>query len=166
MVGLITKDPQLQNCHLKLQKFIREHEAHATIQRLRNNEPITATDMAALESIVLGEGGQGSREDYEANYGTDKPLGELVRSITGLDQGAAKTAFAEFLEKAPLSADQINFVEMIVDHLVENGVMDPARLFEPPFSDVHPEGVIGVLPEYAEAIVAAVERVNANAVAA
>ena len=163
---MITKDPQLANYHLKMQKFIREHETHATIQRLKNNEPVTATDMAALESIVFGEGGPGSREDYEANYGTDKPLGELVRSITGLDQGAAKAAFAEFLEKAPLSADQINFIGMIVDHLVANGVMEPARLFESPFSDVHAEGVIGVLPEYAEAIVAAVRRVNANAVAA
>ena len=55
---------------------------------------------------------------------------------------------------------------MIVDHLVANGIMELSSLFEPPFSDMHDEGVIGILPEYAEAIVATIEQINANAVAA
>jgi type I restriction enzyme R subunit len=166
IIGLITEDPQLKNYHLKMQKFVRDHETHDTIQRLKTNRPISTRDLTKLEAIVFGEDGPGPREDYESTYGTDKPLGELVRSITGLDRGAAKAAFAEFLEKAPLSADQINFIGMIVDHLVANGIMELARLFKPPFSDVHAEGVIGIFPELAEAIVAAVTRVNANAVAA
>ena len=66
----------------------------------------------------------------------------------------------------PLSGDQIQFIGMIVDHLVANGIREPSSLFEPPFSDMHDEGVIGILPEYAEAIVATIEQINANAVAA
>ena len=149
-----------------MQKFIRDHETHVTIQRLKNNQPISHTDLESLEAIVFAEDGPGTRDDYEATYGTDRPLGELVRSIVGLDQGAAKAAFADFLEKMPLSGDQIQFIGMIVDHLVANGIMELSMLFEPPFSDMHDEGVIGVLPEYAEAIVATIEQINANAVAA
>ena len=122
--------------------------------------------MQSLEAIVFGEDGPGSREDYETTYGTEQPLGELVRGIVGLDQAAAKAAFADFLEKAPLSGDQIQFVNMIIEHLVINGVMEPSSLFEPPFTGMHDEGVIGVLPEYAEAIVATIKQINANAVAA
>ena len=33
---------------------------------------------------------------YEVEYG-EKPLGELVREIVGLDMSAAKEAFAEYL---------------------------------------------------------------------
>ena len=55
---------------------------------------------------------------------------------------------------------------MIVEHLVINGVMEPSSLFEPPFTAMHDEGVIGVLPDYAEAVVATIEQINANALAA
>lgn len=52
---------------------------------------------------------------------------------------------------------------MIVEQLVINGVMETSILFEPPFTEMHDEGVIGVLPEFAEAIVATIEQINANA---
>jgi len=163
---LITKDPKLKNYHLKMQKFIRDHETHVTIQRLRTNQPISHADLEALEEIVFGADGPGTREDYETTYGTEKPLGELVRSIVGLDQAAAKAAFADFLEKMPLTGDQIQFINLIIDHLIANGVMEPSSLFEPPFTDMHDEGVIGILPQYAEAIVATIQQINANALAA
>jgi hypothetical protein len=54
----------------------------------------------------------------------------------------------------------------IVEHLVINGMMEPSSLFEPPFTGMHDEGVIGVLPDYAAAIVATIEQVNANAIVA
>ncbi len=41
--------------------------------------------------------------------------------------------------------------------------MNPAVLFEPPFTDLHDQGVVGVLAEYAEALVTSIERVNSNA---
>ncbi len=166
VAGLITKDPRLKNYHLKMQKFIRDNESNVTIQRLKNNQPISLNDLHSLEAIVFGEDGPGTREDYETTYGTEQPLGELVRRTVGLDQAAAKAAFADFLEKAPLSGDQIQFVNMIIEHLVINGVMEPSSLFEPPFTGMHDEGVIGILPDYAEAIVATIEQINANAVAA
>ncbi len=149
-----------------MQKFIREREMHVTIQRLKNNQTISQTDLQSLEAIVFGEDGPGTREDYETTYGAERPLGELVRGIVGLGQAAAKTAFAEFLEKTPLSGDQIQFVNMIVKHLAINGMMEPSSLFEPPFTKMHDEGVIGVMPDYAAAIVATIEQVNANAIVA
>ncbi len=163
VTGLFKKDPNLKNYHLKMEKFVRDHETHETIQRLKNNQPISQTDLQSLEDIVFGDNGPGTREDYETTYGTEQPLGELVRKIVGLDQGAAKTAFADFLEKAPLSGDQIQFINMIIEHLVINGVMETSSLFEPPFTGMHDEGVLGILPEYAEAIVATIEQINANA---
>jgi len=165
ITGLIQSDPNLKNYRLKVEKFIREHEDHVTIRRLKNNEPISAKDLIGLESILFSEEGPGSKEDFEKTYG-DQPLGELVRHIVGLDRQAAKKAFADFIASGHLRADQIRFIDRIIDHLAQNGVMDLEALYEPPFTDMHYEGIDGILPDQADNVVSIIQQVNANARAA
>ena len=160
---LVQKDVNLKNYRLKVEKFIREHQTHVTIHKLKSNQPIAETDISALEEILFSDDGPGTKEDYEATYGSDQPLGKLVRQIVGLDQNAAKEAFNEFLASAVYSADQIAFINRIVEHLVHNGLMEPKELFEPPFTDMHDQGVIGVLPDAAQKVVDVIEKINANA---
>lgn len=107
-----------------------------------------------------------NRERFQQTYGTDKPLGKLIREIVGLDANAAKQAFAQFLTLGTLSADQITFINQIIDHLVHNGTMDPADLFKPPFTDMHDQGLIGILPQLAQGIVQTIRRINENALVA
>ena len=164
--GLITPDGSLKNYRLKVERFVREHEEHPTIRRLKLNEPISAADLESLEQILFAADGPGTREQYEQTYGTDQPLGQLIREIIGLDPNAAKEAFASFLSLGTLSADQITFINQIIDHLVHNGTMDPADLFQPPFTDQHDQGVLGVLPQHAQLIVQAIHRINENAMVA
>jgi type I restriction enzyme, R subunit len=161
----IRRDDTLKDDRLKVERFVRDHSDHPTIDRLKQNQPITPADLEALEAILFSDQGPGSRETFHETYGTDQPLGKLVREIIGLDVKAAKEAFAEFLSLGTLSADQISFINQIIDHLVRNGLMDPHALFEPPFTDAHDQGVLGVLPHLAKDIVAVIRRVNANALA-
>ena len=42
--------------------------------------------------------------------------------------------------------NQIEFIEMIVQELTQNGSMDPARLFESPYKDVSAQGPLGIFP--------------------
>ena len=71
-------------------------------------------------------------------------LGRFVRSPAELDREAAKRAFGEFLAHRPFSADQLEFLDLIIDHLTERGLMDPKLLYESPFTDFDPNGVDGV----------------------
>ena len=48
---------------------------------------MTQDDIKTLEKILWGD--LGTKDEYEAEYG-DKPLGEFVREIVGLDMNAAK----------------------------------------------------------------------------
>jgi len=50
------------------------------------------------------------------------PLGELVRSIVGLNQQAANDAFSDFLNSAELDSRQMHFVKQIVNYIVKNGI--------------------------------------------
>jgi type I restriction enzyme R subunit len=123
----------------KAQAFLRTHEDHITIQKLRTNRPLTASDLAELERMLL-ENGVGAPEDIERAKTESHGLGLFVRSLVGMDREAAKEALAGFLAGKTLAANQIEFVNLVVDHLTEYGVVDARRLYESPFTDLTPRG--------------------------
>jgi type I restriction enzyme R subunit len=89
-----------------------------------------------------------------------------VRSLVGLDREAAKNAMAGFLAGKTATANQIEFLNLIVNHLTEHGVMDPALLYESPFTDLTPQGPDGLFDStQVDQLVAALERVTAMATA-
>jgi hypothetical protein len=67
-------------------------------------------------------------------------LAHFVRSLVGMDRSAAQAAFSQFLNDRSLTAQQIRFVEMVIDQLTARGVMDASPLYEPPFSNLHAGG--------------------------
>jgi type I restriction enzyme R subunit len=67
-----------------------------------------------------------------------------VRSIVGLDREAAKRAFDGFLAGKTLAANQIQFINLVVDYLTQAGWMSASQLYESPFTDFSPRGVEGV----------------------
>lgn len=68
----------------------------------------------------------------------------FIRSLIGLDREAAKAAFASFLSGKKLASNQIEFVNLIIDHLTEHGSIEPERLYESPFTDFNSRGVEGL----------------------
>lgn len=71
-------------------------------------------------------------------------LGLFIRSLVGLDRSAAKRVFEGFLSNKTLNANQIEFVNLVIDHLTHSGWLDPSRLYETPFIDFSARGVEGV----------------------
>ena len=67
-----------------------------------------------------------------------------MRGLVGLDREAAKRAFGEFLAGSTLDANQIEFVNLVIDHLTERGVLDAAVLYDSPFTDRTPQGPDGL----------------------
>jgi type I restriction enzyme R subunit len=74
----------------------------------------------------------------------DGGVSRFVRSLVGLDREAAKHAFASFLEGRSLKADQLEFLNLVIDHLTARGIMDPKLLYESPFTDFDSNGVEGL----------------------
>ncbi len=103
----------------------------------------------------------GTKEEFQKEYGNDKPLTYFIRDILGFDKGAAKEAFSEFLEKGNLTADQMTFINNIIDSLEKNGIIDKGMLFDPPFTNLHDNGPLGLFPEDdAKKIFSIVDRLN------
>ena len=125
---------------------------------------MNSTDVKMLEEILWSE--VGTKQDYEAEYG-EKPLGEFVREIVGLDMAAAKAAFAEYLDETNLDSRQIYFVNQIVEFIVHNGMMkDLSVLRETPFTDRGSIDEVFTDLSVWMGIRRVIEQVNANALAA
>ena len=93
-------------------------------------------------------------------------LGLFVRSLVGLDREAAKRAFGEFLEGQAATANQIEFVNLIVDYLTEHGAMSPAHLYASPFTDISPTGPEGVFSsKQVDAMIAVLHNIQLHAAA-
>ncbi|MGE3495024.1 MAG: DEAD/DEAH box helicase family protein [Gemmatimonadales bacterium] len=150
----------------KARAFLREHMTHVAVEKLRKNKPMTATDLAELERMFV-ESGVGAPEDVQRAAQEAQGLGLFVRSLVGMDRSAAKDSLATFLAGKSLSANQIEFVNLVVDHLTEHGVVPTERLYGSPFTDLSPSGPEGVFdPASLDALVQALDRVRSSALAA
>ena len=126
----------------KAREFLSSHGDHVALRRLRSGRPLTRLDIEELERMLL-EAGVGSDADIQIARKTKSAqvggFGVFLRSIVGLDRAAAQEYFAEFIADGA-SANQIEFVSMVVEHLTRNGVIDPGLLYDSPFSDLTPDG--------------------------
>jgi type I restriction enzyme, R subunit len=129
----------------KTLQFLKDHEDDTVIHKLRFNEPLTPADLNTLETMLV-EAGTGSPGDVARAKVENLGLGLFVRSLVGLDREAAKQAFGSFLLDKTLSANQIEFINLVIDHLTQRGWMEASALYESPFIDLNPYGVDGLFP--------------------
>lgn len=164
LIGITVPDT-FERFRAKARAFLRDHEDHIAVHRLRTNKPLTESDLDELEQMLI-ESGIGDAQLVEKATQDSQGLGLFVRSLVGLDRGAAKEAFAQFLNGRTMVANQIEFVNLIVDHMTEHGVMPAALLYESPFTDVTPHGPDGIFTamEVGE-LVGILDGVRATAVA-
>lgn len=130
---------------LYVRAFLKAHESHISLQRLRRNQPLTPSDLAELEKMLIEAGGSKAliSEAREKSH----CLGLFIRSLVGLDHEAVMPAFSEFINGTTATPNQIEFINLIVQELTQSGVMEPDWLFEQPFTNLHSAGPMGIFPQ-------------------
>jgi type I restriction enzyme R subunit len=129
----------MERFRAKAAAYLRAHEDHVALQRLRRNKALTPDDLTALEHMLLESGAGDDRAIAQAREEA-QGLGLFIRSLVGLDRHAAMEAFGSFLDGTTFRPNQIHFVNLIVDELANNGIVEPARLYESPFTDLAATG--------------------------
>jgi len=143
--------------------FVKKNSNHLVINKLKKNLPITPSELDQLETFLFDGDERGTKEDFITATGDTKPLGSFIRSIVGLDRSAAYAAFSDFMDSGPLSANQQKFVGMIIDHFVNEGVINLDQLYGVPYTNIHMSGIDGVFSDLqATKIVSILKSVNGN----
>jgi type I restriction enzyme R subunit len=147
----------------KTQQFLKTHENDPVIHKLRFNESLTKEDLNTLEKMLF-KAGAGTADDISKVRSADG-LGLFVRSMVGLDREAAKRAFDGFLSGKALTANQIQFVNLVIDYLTQSGWMRAAQLYDSPFTDFSPRGVEGVFsPEQVTQLIGVLDDIRTRAI--
>jgi len=147
----------------KARVYLRAHEDHVALQKLRRNRSLSASDLDELERMLV-ESGVGTAQDVARAREQAHGLGLFIRGLVGLDRDAATDALSDFVTGRTLTAAQLDFLAQIVTYLTENGVMDPGALYESPFTEFAPQGPESLfLSEDVRRLVTALNRVRSTA---
>ncbi len=169
----VNESPEIYEAHSfdkeaykeKVERYIKENQFDLTIDKIKKNIKITPADLTYIESFLFEKGSLGSKSLFQEVYG-DKPLGEFIRSVVGLDKVEAQNAFSKMVNFANLNTQQIQFMNLIIDYFAVNGVMDLNQLFNSPFSDVYSGGMIQLFgQEVSTKIAGTIREINDNCVA-
>lgn len=124
---------------------------------------MTPTDLQQLETVTISAG-MGDRAQLNQAVELSKGLSRFVRSLVWLERAAIAKAFSEFLNTGTATADQMEFVDLIIEHLTHEGVMNPKLHYERPFTDVAPAGPEQVFPlKRTDDLIEVIDSFNASA---
>jgi type I restriction enzyme, R subunit len=116
----------------KVRSYLRTHEHEEVVRKLASNQPVTKDELSSLATLFV-ESGFGTEGDVEAATAEYGGLGLMLRRLGKLDYDAVAAVFS-FLSSQTLNQRQRDYVDLLVKVLSENGVLDIADLYTPPFT--------------------------------
>ena len=123
----------------KARVFLSKHLDIDAVRKLHTNEALSKGDLVDLER-VLTDAKLGKPEYIEQSKQENESFGIFVRTLVGLDREVAKGLFNEFLVGTTYTANQIEFINLIINQLVDHGIVEVEMLYNSPFTDNAPKG--------------------------
>ncbi len=143
----------------KVDAYLSEHMKDEAINKLRTNQPLSKDDFDSLNHIFKEELGS---ESMFNQLSEGKSLGVFIRSATKMDKDSINDYFAEFINDANMNSMQIEFVQRLINIIVEQGEINLEALMKgrAPF-DRPKLSIFGMEAQYR--IFSVVKSINANA---
>lgn len=131
--------------HQRIMDWLQENRNLPVLQKLRNLEQLSHSDIIQLEQICWRD--LGTREEYQEYVsGCRMICGDIVaafiRSIIGIDNLKAIERYNEFLSDTALNPAQEEYLRAIIDFVSRNGDITPNILInDPNFTNYNWRGV-------------------------
>jgi type I restriction enzyme R subunit len=143
----------------RVEAVLKTHFAdNATLRAIREGKSVRDEDLEVLARLVLEVDDRANVKQLIGNTPeTRRSLLAVFRGLVGLDPQAVEQAFSDFVHKHPtLSAQQLHFLQLVQNHIVQNGGIEIDRLYEAPFTTINANGLDDVFsdPHEAEAFLA------------
>lgn len=111
----------------KVDSYLSEHMNDSAINKLRTNQQLTPDDFANLNHIFKEELGN---ENMFNELSEGKSLGVFIRHVTKMDKSAINDFFADFINDTNMNNMQIEFVQRLIDIIVEQGEINIEALMK------------------------------------
>ncbi|WP_439648250.1 type I restriction endonuclease subunit R [Acuticoccus kalidii] len=158
-------DVDFERFKRKARDFLRTQEDTVALQKLKRGLPLTQADLDSLATMLV-DAGIGDAMTINAATQVADGFGLFIRGLVGLERNAVEQAFSDLVADGAASPDQLEFIGLVIDHLTDRGTMDPALLYESPFTDIAPHGPDQVFDiNRAGRIVQTIQTFNNSAVA-
>jgi type I restriction enzyme R subunit len=120
-----------------------------TLQKIKSGQAVAESDLEALCSLVLTQDPSLDLHDLMDYFPeTAGHLDQAIRSVIGMDARAVHERFTEFVqEHSSLASHQIKFLDLLQNHIARYGSIEVERLYEPPFTLLHSDGIDGLFDE-------------------
>ena len=105
----------------KVLEYLSKNSNSLVIQKIKNLEQLTDSDIRELEKVLWEE--LGSKEDYEKHI-ANRMYGNVaifLRSLVGIDRETALQKFSQFIDSNSLSSVQLEYLKSILDYVSVNG---------------------------------------------
>ena len=148
----------------RVEAFIRKNRHQLVIDKLYKNISITEKELGALEKFFISEE-LGTKEELKSQL-NGEPLGKFVRKIIGLDIQVVNQLFSDLIQDENLNANQITFIQKVIDYLNKNGTLDKKLLSSSVLIQSYERGILDLFKgenERIGKIISIVDRVNENA---
>lgn len=144
--------------------LIRLFNTDPTLKKIRRGEPVTKTELEALNSLVHTQNREVTFDLLKEFYDSAASLDFIIRSIVGMEPEAVRERFETFVHKHPgLTAKQTRFLSLLQNHIARYGSIEIERLYEDPFTVVDADGIDGVFPdEQADELINIINSFNPN----
>ena len=139
-----------QRVYAALEKLF---DTDPTLEKIRLGLPVSHHDLQALVSLVLTQHPDINLNDLLDFWSdTAAHLDDILRSIVGLKSDLVRASFTEFVQQHPaLNSKQIQFINMLTNHIIRNGGVTMEKLYDQPFTQIHSNGIDGVFTNEKEA---------------
>ncbi|WP_417315928.1 DEAD/DEAH box helicase family protein [Cycloclasticus pugetii] len=123
--------------------------SNPVLQKIKAHEKVSKDDLKNLTSTILTSYPTVSLNTLNEFYGrTADQLHVTLQELIGLEPAKVNEHFTDFVHRHPnLTAVQVRFLDLLKTYIANNGYIDIAKLYEPPFTSVNPNGVDGVFKE-------------------
>lgn len=138
--------------------YLAANTSHPVIEKIRNIEPITQSDIVELEKILWTE--LGTKDEYNRftfNTVAGGNVAAFIRSMVALNKKAVEKRFSEFLSMNLLNSEQQEYLKTIIHYVNENGdITTDVLVNESPFDSYDWQDVfgehVGFIPQFVNTI--------------
>jgi len=125
--GQISPADEFEAYKKKVDSYLANHMNDEAIAKLRTNQPLSREDFESLNHIFTEE--LGTQNMFE-QLSDGLSLGIFIRRITKMDRSVINDAFAEFINDSKMNSMQIEFVQRLIDIIVEQGEINMEALMK------------------------------------